>query len=132
MMMRDPFGSRSLLGCSTKQLDFVSTSSSEAEVVGAVVGMQRVGLPMQVIREELYDDRQDNVHLEILIDNATAEQVVRTGETKQMRYLRKTQRINECWAREQMVGHGRTDRTTRVINTGDNVSDISTKLPSLG
>ncbi len=36
------------------------------------------------------------------MDNSAAETVTRTGQTKEMKYPRKTQRISESWARGQL------------------------------
>jgi hypothetical protein len=120
-------GSKALVEWSSKLQDYVALSSGEAELVGVVHGLRRVGLPGQLILEELMSDRQDGLHLTVCIDNSAAETVARTGQTKEMKYLRKTQRISESWAQEQLFASGRKDRSTKLVGTKENRADLFTK-----
>ena len=90
-----PNGTRCLMEWSAKLQEYVALSSGEAETVGVVHALLRVGFPGQIILEQLFDDRQSSFHLRVNIDNSAAEVGAKTGITKEMKYLRKTQRISE-------------------------------------
>ena len=42
--------------------------------------------------------------------------------------MKKTQRISESWAREQLFETGRADRVTRQVGTKENLTDLFTKV----
>ncbi len=92
--------------------------------------MMRVGLPGQILVEELLHDRQNAVQLNVMIDNAAAEKLSQVGVSKQMRYLAKTQRVAEGWVRDQVARHGRTDRKVYKCGTKENLADLMTKALS--
>ncbi len=41
--------------------------------------------------------------------------------------MKKTQRISESWAQEQLFGSKRKDRSTQLVGTKDNLADLFTK-----
>lgn len=54
----------------------------------------------------------------------------RTGVTKEMKYLKKTQRTSESWFREQLFFRGDDKTETRLVGTKINLADLFTKALS--
>ena len=104
-----------------------ATSTGEAEYTGVVHGMQRSVLPMQILAEDMLAETQKEVKLLINIDNDAAKAVADSSNTKQMKYLRKTQRIHEAWVHNQVKDYKRSDRKTQRVDSGENLADLMTK-----
>lgn len=64
------FGSRCLAAFSAKLQDYVALSSGEAETIGVVHSLRRVGFPGLIVAEQLFDDRQPYLPLRVNIDNS--------------------------------------------------------------
>ena len=67
------------------------------------------------------------MQLTIHIDNDAAKGAADSGNTKQMKYLRKTQRIHEAWVHNQVKEYKRGDRKTERVDSGKNLADLMTK-----
>ena len=115
---------RILVDWGSRRQGAVAKSTAEAELIAVVDSLTRSSLPMLSLLEEILQRVISFVHE---IDNSAAETVTRTGTTKEMKYMRKTQRISESWAQEQLFGSKRKDRSTLLVSTKDNLADLFTK-----
>lgn len=98
-------------------------STGEAEITAAADGIKRTGLPMQQLIEDVYGHP---VLLETMVDDSAALQIGLTGNTKNLKYLAKHQRVKHGFVNDtRNVQH--KDRKLNKVDTKENLSDLQTK-----
>lgn len=121
--LRDHGCTKVLIEHWSKAQDAVAASTGEAEVVAMSAGVRRTGLPLQQLIEDVFGFP---VVLETLVDNSAALQIGRTGNTKQLKYLSKHQRVRHGFVHDTL-GVPHKDRRLEKVDTRDNLSDLQTK-----
>ncbi len=107
----------------SKRQDFVALSSTEAELVALARGVEKQGIPLGDLVEDLYEIPPPTLHS--YIDNNAAKHIV-FGSASKVKTLRRVQRVHIQWLRDVIKDH-----VLRRVDTKLNVADLGTKaLPS--
>jgi len=106
----------------------VALSTGEAEYTACTYSSSKSAIPMQIFLEDVLGRR---VMLRLWIDNSAAYYTVETGETKRMRHMKKTQRIEANFV-NGLLKERAGDRMAAYVNTDENVADLETKALGKG
>ena len=104
-----------------------ASSTGEAEIIAAAEALRRMVLPLQDTLECMWGADQ-LLPPELYSDASVAEAALRSGWSRNLRYLRKHQRVSICAVRDLLV----TSTTAhRHVESKANVADVFTKcLPA--
>jgi len=129
LFVQGSFGTWALIDWCSRLVAMPSLSSGEAEVVatsvvlGAREGVKGMLLPISGVMEFLMP-MQDNISMELHIDASVARGAIRTGYSKQMRYITKTHGVSIAWLHAVVQ---KLDIKVVPVASEDNSSDVHTK-----
>jgi len=108
----------------SKMQTAVALSTGEAEYTACTYSSSKSAMPMQIFLEEVLGRR---VMLRLWVDNSAAYYTAATGETKRMRHMSKTQRIEANFV-NGLIRERAEDRSVAYVPTDQNVADVGTKV----
>ena len=101
-----------------------AASTGEAEYTAMVEGVKKIALPLQILLEDIFKKR---VKLNLKVDNAAAVQLGQVGQTKNMRYLKKHQRVSEGFVKDVLDDDDGGYRELVKVDSKKNKADQGTK-----
>ena len=101
-----------------------AASTGEAEYTAMVEGVKKIALPLQILLEDIFKKR---IKLNLKVDNAAAVQLGQVGQTKNMRYLKKHQRVSEGFVKDALDDDDGGYRELVKVDSKKNKADQGTK-----